>query len=170
MNPTSCWIRSVELVRLVGEVERQLPVTREPLDPGMGAASLRAQAFVPTGRGLRLDLLEQRASSIQLPLAGQAPAERHGRALVVLQLKSQPLLDLHAALDETRCEVAGTALCYRNVPDHDGDQCGVTDALGLLERRARIDERRVDVCLEDPDPAPVPEDPRLSRSRPRRHS
>ncbi len=151
----------VELVRLGGEVERQLPVAREPLDPGTGSVGLRAQAFVPAGCGLRSDLLEQRASSIQLPLAGQAPAERHGRALVVLQLESQPLLDLHAALDETGSEVAGTALSDRNVSDHDGDQGGVTDALGLLESRARVDERRVDLCLEDPDPAPVPEDPRL---------
>ena len=79
-----------------------------------------------------------------------------------MQLECQPLLDLHAALDETGREVAGTALCYRNVSNRDGDQCGVTYALGLLESRARIDERRVDVCLEDPDPAPVPEDPRLS--------
>ena len=152
----------MELVRLVGEVERQLPVSREPLDPGMGGANLRAQAFVPAGCGLRSDLVEQRASSIQLSLAGQAPAERHGRTLVVLQLKSQPLLDLHAALHETGGEVAGTALCYRNVPNHDGDQFGVTHALSLLESRARVDERRVDLCLEDPDPAPVPEDPRLS--------
>ena len=76
----------VELVRLVGEVERQLPVSREPLDPGMGGANLRAQAFVPAGCGLCSDLVEQRASSIQLSLAGQAPAERHGRTLVVLQL------------------------------------------------------------------------------------
>ena len=162
MNPTSCWIRVVELVRLGGEVERQLPVSREPLDPGKGSADLRAQAFVPTCCGLRSDLLEQRASSIQVPLAGQAPAERHGWAFVVLQLECQPLLDLHAALDEAGGEVAGTAFCDRNVSDDDGDQCGVTDALGLLESRTRIDERRVDVRLEDPDPAPVPEDPRLS--------
>ena len=100
----------MELVRLVGEGERQLPVSREPLDPGMGGANLRAQLFVPAGCGHRSDLVEQRASSIQLPLAGQAPAERHGRTLVVLQLKSQPLLDLHAALHETGGEVAGTAL------------------------------------------------------------
>ena len=123
---------------------------------------LRAQAFVSTCCGLRLDLLEQRASSIQVPLAGQAPAERHGWALVVLQLECQALLDLDAALDETGSGVAGTALCYRNVSDGDGDQCGVTYALGLLESRAGIDECRVDVRLEDPDPAPVPEDPRLS--------
>ena len=81
---------------------------------------------------------------------------------MVLQLECQALLDLDAALDETGSGVAGTALCYRNVSDGDGDQRGLTYALGLLESRAGVDECRVDVRLEDPDPAPVPEDPRLS--------
>ena len=115
MSPTSCWIRSWQLVRLGGEVERQLPVSREPLDPGTGGAGLSAETFVPSCCGLRLDLLEQGASSIQVPLAGQAPAERHRWAFVVLQLESQALLDLHAALDETGSEVACTSLCDRNV-------------------------------------------------------
>ena len=155
-------LKVVELVRLGGKVERQLPVTREPLDPGLGTAGLRSETFVPACRGLRLDLLEQRASSIQVALAGKAPAQRRGRALVVLELKPQPLLDLHAALDKTRSEVAGAALRDGDVPNHNRYQGRVTNTLGLLERRAGIDECRVDVCLEDPHPAPVPEDPRLS--------
>ena len=159
----------MELVRLDGEVERQLPVSREPLDPGTGAVGLRAQAFVPACCGLRLDLLEQGASSIEVPRPARRLLSDTRWALVVLQLECQPLLDLDAALDETGSGVAGTALCYRNVSDGDGDQCGVTYALGLLESRAGIDERRVDVCLEDPDPAPVRRGSAPVGSRPRRH-
>ena len=161
MNPTSCWIRGWSSCASLARSSASCQFPANHSIRAWAARTCARRCSSPRAAAFVSDLVEQRASSIQLPLAGQAPAERHGRALVVLQLKSQPLLDLHAALDETGGEVAGTALCDRNVPNHDGDQCGVTYALGLLESRAGVDERRVDVCLEDPDPAPVPEDPRL---------
>ena len=103
-------------------VERQLQATGIPLEPARlpnacvrVRSSPRAVACPSTSRRMR-------ASTIELARADQTPAEHDTWALAVFERETQPLLDLHAALEQARRELARPPLGRRHVPDRDREQ------------------------------------------------
>ena len=153
----------VKLLRQDALVECLSKVAGEPLGPGQTPEELGAEALVASCRRLRLDLLEDRAGSIEVAEADQAAAERNARALAVLEGEAEPLLDLHASLDEAGRELARAPLGGRQKPDCRCDECRIADSLGLLERRASIRHCRVDFGLKHAEPCAVAQDPRQTR-------
>ncbi len=141
-------------------LERELPVTGKPLEPAKTPSDLSAKHLIPTRHGLCCQGLEDRAGSIELTEADEAPAERDRRAFAVLQHETQPLLDLDAALEQPLSKLTGTALHRCDVPDRHSDQSWVTDQLGLLERPTNVGKRCPNIRLKHANPAPVAENPR----------
>ena len=151
----------VQLLRQRGLIERQLQISRKPLQPGQAPDGLGPEPLVASCTSLRPYLLENHAGSFDLTVAGQAPGERDLRTFAVLEVEPQALLDLHAPLDQAGSELPRTALGSREMADRRGNQSRIADALGLLQRHPGVGKRRVDLCLEDVRPAPVPQNPHL---------
>jgi hypothetical protein len=143
-------------------VDRGLPVAGKPFEPPETPVHLAAESIVATcgSRGSRPH--EDGTRSVELAQSEQPPGERDRGALAIPEPEHQivPLLHIDSPFEQPRSHLAGATLCGRHLSDGGGDQGGIADQLGLLQRRPGVGQRGADVGLEDADPAAVAEDPR----------
>ena len=82
--------------------------------------------------------MEDRSRPVEVALTHEEPAEEHAWAFDVLERKVEPLLDLHAPLEQARSDLGGVQLEMRRPGDGHREESGISGPFGPFERRMAV--------------------------------